>query len=210
MSRRAFPRALGLGAALLWVLSGAPRAAHKPAGAFLIEEVVASNQAAVEFKRGIGAPYKIYVIEYFGVEAATDDVCLRLRVSTDGGSTWKSGASDYSHHSFFQEVFDGEFWKVDTADSAIDLWGDSVAQGGWGLGNAAGEEASGWIRIHDPANAGRHTSARFAGTHADPSGGTVHSKGAGRYLATTAVDGFQLFLNSGNISAGTFRLYGIR
>lgn len=122
---------------------------------------------------------------------------LRSRFSPDGGSSWDSGASDYAFASF----------RVNDSGSTatISSSGDSQMQGPHYTdvdGNASGAI----ITIADPTDSNRATIVRdgnYLARNAE-----VHM-GGGIRLTQSAIDSIQFFFDSGNISSGTFSVYGV-
>src|SRR5258708_9409128 len=66
------------------------------AGLFLIQTQTAAGVATIDFTTGIDATYNEYLFSLTGILPATNAQLLQIRISTDAGSTWKAGASDYS------------------------------------------------------------------------------------------------------------------
>ena len=59
----------------------------------VIDSGTASNSSALEFKDDISSTYVAYEIVLTSIIPATDAVNLLMEVSTDGGSTWKTGSN---------------------------------------------------------------------------------------------------------------------
>ena len=73
-----------------------------------------------------------------------------MRISDDGGSTWKSGGSDYAWGNKKYDIGGG---SVDTStsssDSEMHICGDT---GSNGIGNDTGQSGSGTLIIPNPSN----------------------------------------------------------
>jgi hypothetical protein len=156
------------------------------AGAWVeISRATASSSATIDFT-GISSTYDAYMVEIYNAVPATDQAQMLFRTSTDGGSSYDSGASDYN----------------DRGSS-----GDSIILTG-NIGNAASENgASGYMMIFRPSQAARcqvlfHTvSITGAGVAS-----ALHS--AGFRAADADVDAMRFLMDSGNITSGTFVLLG--
>ena len=61
-----------------------------------ISSTAISSDATVDITSGLSSTYDEYRIVFESILPATDGAELRMRVSTDAGSTFKTGASDYS------------------------------------------------------------------------------------------------------------------
>lgn len=195
-----------LAALALACLAGGARAAYNPSERVLIEEEVASNSASLEFTKEINATYKVYVFEYWGLKPASDNQALRLRVSTDGGGTWKSGTTDYQ----FAARLNCSSGGFGSYESGADETYIALTEPTFGNGTGAFEDATGTVVIYRPSDSGRRTRVQFHSISRDYTADDCFIEGAGTYLADTAVDGFQFTYASGNIAAGTVRLYGVR
>lgn len=126
----------------------------------------------------------------------TDGVNLWLRTSTDNGSSFDSGASDYE----FEGIISTGGFQSTASEIAL-----SEA-----VGNLAAEGVSFTTYIYPPAPSAeriRVTShSQSATTATVPDQRIV----AGYRQSATAVDAFQLLFSSGNISSGTVRVYGVK
>jgi len=141
------------------------------------------------------------------VHSVSDDVSLYFRVSTDGGSTYKAGASDYAWVLRRNISGSSSADVTDAADSEIQLipFGGNV-----GLGNAAGEVLNGFVDIFIPSGTDNNTVIQYDLSYINPVTNTIRIVGSGTYLATTAVDAFRFLFSTGNIATGEFKLYGFR
>ncbi len=137
-------------------------------------------------------------LQFTDLLPATDNTQLQCRTSTDGGGTFDSGASDYSSRA---GIFTGSYTGIgSTAAAQLNLTGSGTS----GLGNVSGDEASGTIKLINPRDA---VPVGIDWGVQSQNGGTIqYFKGGGKCEADSDVDGIQIFLNSGNISTGTFTL----
>lgn len=158
----------------------------------------ASSSASIDFT-GLTSAYIAYMVVLANVAPATDGVELWLRTSTDGGSSYDAGASDYDWINAI--VAGGVAAGNDTADNEIRLLD---AQG-----NAANETCGGHILIHNPG-AAAYCHATFHLSFTSTAGASRLSMGQGRRLSAGNVDAIRLMYSSGNIAAGEFRLYGMK
>ena len=65
----------------------------------LLEQHTASASSSLDFTTAITSTYDEYLIEFVGIVPATDAVEMQLRMSTNGGSSYDSGAN-YSDTGF--------------------------------------------------------------------------------------------------------------
>lgn len=138
---------------------------------------------------------------------ATDAADFLLRVSEDGGSTFKSGASDYrwciKYWIDANDTTGAEGVLADNADTAVKAIG--------GAGASAGESANTTITFTDPgstANWKVFLSQAFMVNSAGMSNGNFT---VGVYYGTTnAIDAVQLIMSTGNIASMTYTVIGHR
>ena len=171
----------------------------------LLETVTASADADVTFSSNIDTTYNRYLVEIDGLLPATDASYLRMRTSTNGGVAYDSGASDY------KSIRDGRRGSgaVDTEGGgdtdSMDLTVSETV-----LSNVAAEAAFYEVEIMNPGDANTHTHMKFNGRGINGSGNIFHIKGGGVRNAAALVDAIQFYMSAGNITSGTFRLYGLR
>jgi hypothetical protein len=153
----------------------------------------ASASASIVFT-GLSSTYDEYMVRFNYVVPATNSVTLLLRTSTDGGSNYDAGASDYSYV--------GNGYALNGATSIFLTAGASVA-------NAAnsGAGVTGEVVIHRPSVAAVRMvtgSAHHFSTGSGMAGGAL----SGARNAAADVDALQFLFSSGNIASGRFRLFG--
>lgn len=157
----------------------------------------ASSSTSVDFSSSVLTGYTHYEIRISGMIPATDSSDLYIRVSTDGGSTFKSGASDYCYASVESNTTN----TYNNAATAAEIFAAN------NIDNAAAYLA-GIIVISKPAG-GFYTSITGVLSSINGAGTADTHTFSGKYLATTTVDGIRFLMNSGNITQGRFDLYGI-
>lgn len=93
------------------------------------------------------------------------------------------------------------------SDTKIDICGLATTDR---PGNASGEHINSVIYIYDPASSALYSTVSFFTTYIAGDGVETSVKGAGRYLTNTnAITGLQAIPESGTITSGEFKLYGI-
>jgi hypothetical protein len=157
----------------------------------------------------IDGTYKKYILDIFDMAVQNDDVDVRLRVSEDNGSTFKSGASDYNWLVTGFSADGKNPGDNNNASSYINIGGK--IGGGRGMGNAAGESYSGRVTIHNPASTSLYKNIETKATFTNTNGFVMMIDNAGSYTGTlNAINAIQIFISSGNITSGTFKLYGVK
>jgi len=171
----------------------------------LIATITASNAASVDFDSGLSSTYKNYLVVGTDIRPATNGSWLWARVSTDGGSTWDNGASDYQ-------------WQVsgyasnaarpayDFADSEIEM-GPTAAYTGIGNGSDSSTLLQFWIGNPSSTSNNKTCVWQTGGVGFSTGDEPYFMHGTGYRDASAAINSVQFLMSSGNIY-GTFNLYG--
>jgi len=146
--------------------------------------------------------YASFELELSNVIPATNDVRCFLRFSNDGGSSFRSGASDYGGALTAASALGG----AAGGNGAVNAL--SITNTGLGVSNSSGG-ISGIIRIHRPRDA-KKTMVNYAVAVLDPNAGISHEVGVGIVNTAEANDAVRLFFASGNLASGTVTLRGIK
>ena len=151
--------------------------------------------------------YRAIGIELTHVIPATNATDLYLRTSTNGGSTYHSGASDYQWCTAiaFTTAWGLAGSTADTKmvlnrnDTATQHISNSGTVGGW----------NGFIILHDPTYTAGGTNCTW--TFDMFSDGASHCMGNGGGLRTAAadVDAIRFLMSSGNIASAKWAIYGL-
>ena len=171
-------------------------------GMTLLATASASASATVDFDTGIDwTSYKKYVIEVTDIAPATDTADLYVRTSTDGGSTYDAGASDY-RYAGTQVDSNGAAVAVVTSDAASEIQVSSNS------GAAANESGDLTLTIYNPAGT-KFTKLRYFHPFIHSAGVMRVVSGGGFRESAADVDGIRFLYSSGNIASGEFKLYGV-
>jgi len=162
-----------------------------------------SNAATYNFTAVDASSYDGYAFHIINLVPVTDDVKFYGRTSTDGGSSYDSGASDY-------RWCVNERDSVDASDPQISFM-ESHPDAGYSVGSAAGETGvCGWIYVHSPQTTTVFTMITATlGYVGDDGMGKGTSLVTGIRAETADVDAWQFYFSSGNIETGTITAYGI-
>jgi hypothetical protein len=166
----------------------------------LLASKTASASATLDFTEFNNAVYRYYEFELENVKPATNGVVLFVRFSSNGGSSYDSGASDY------QWTLSGNS-NAGFSDQSSAATAAAVAPL---MGNAATERGvSGRMTLYHAGDAATYT--RFlADVVGDNTANHVYRAiSAGRRLADQDTDAVRFLLTSGNIASGTIRMYGL-
>ena len=181
-------------------------------GMVLIKEQTASSSSTISFVDGSGgvvldSTYPIYKFEFINMHPATDNV--RFTVGFRDGDTNYDAVKTTTFHRAYHD-------EADTLTALEYRTGDDLAQStdfqrlAGGVGNANDESCSGYLHLFNPSSTTfvKHFMARTQ--LIEQSGFSVDNYVAGYCNTTSAIDAIQFKMSSGNIDAGTIKLYGIK
>ena len=171
-------------------------------GLLFISGATASNSATVAFT-GISSTYETYVITFNNVVPASDSVSFNMRTSTDGGTSYESGAGNYR---YVAERGSQGGTGVTGSASATEIL---LVAAGSGIGSDTGEGFNGIAYLYHPSNTGLYTSISSHGHYQDGAADSLYYQSAGTRIAAADVDAIQFYFSSGNIESGEINLYGM-
>jgi len=174
----------------------------------VIDDVDANDDATVELHLG-SSTFTRYELDITDLVVNTADVQLEMEVSTDGGSTWKTGASDYAWSLIGRDTNGNLASNADNADDSIIL-----TNGGSGQGISADADSAynATLILCDPKNASTKFIVQIvliAYTHDISATEAIALSGMGQYLTAEAINAVRFKASSGNIASGNFKLRGI-
>ena len=176
----------------------------------LISTQTASSSSTISFTSGIDSTYKEYIVKFFDVHPATDN-----NTSTNYFEVnFRDGSTDYdatktttifrAYH-FEDASTQGLSYETDH-DLAESTGFQRIAQG---MGNDNDQCVAGILHLFNPSSTTfvKHFLCETNNIHADNA--SYRWNVAGYCNTTTAIDGIQFKMTTGNIDSGTFKLYGV-
>ena len=183
--------------------------AQVPSGSpVLLSTATASGSSSISFTSGIDSTYDIYKFEFINIHPATDNVYFQFNLSTDSGSNYNVTKTTTFFRTFHEESDVGSSLAytstLDLAQSTSDQY---LA---YEIGNANDECASGYLTLFNPSSNTfvKHFIANF--NMYATSDASQESFIAGYGNTTSAVNAIIFRMSSGNIDAGTIKMYGIK
>jgi hypothetical protein len=181
-------------------ISGANLTNMAAGGAWnLITTTTASTSSSISFT-GLSSTYATYAIVW-QLTHSSDSRQLFFRTSTDGGSSYDSGGSDYDYHCSQMDANNGNYQGTATNASNKLLLTSNI-------GNTSGEGGAGIMYIHNPSSSATYTRIQSHSVSHNSSGYSENCICTGSRLATTDVDAVQLFPDFHTVD-GSVKLYGI-
>ena len=179
-----------------------------------IASVTANNSATVSFT-GISNSYDRYLIYVTQAIPSTDNVTLYMRTSSNNGSSYDAGATDYAWGILDTSIGGtSESWNK-SGNINTPAGGSSfipLNYTGSPIGASTYESGlSATIELVKPS-AALPFSIYWNGLYIGPSSRVDVWKmsGIGQRVSVADVDAIQFLMSSGNIASGTFSLYGIK
>jgi hypothetical protein len=169
-------------------------------GLVLLQTVTAANSSTVDIDRSIDSTYSEYLLSFSGVNMAGNDQ-LYLRMLIDG--TYQT--SGYVYTGFYNTAGNAGAPNSNNSASAnfIPVSVGVIAQ--------TQGAANGQIWFSNPSNTTIYKQVRLTCSFRDSSGYMAYNTiNANNTNSTGALTGFRFYTSSTNITAGNFRLYGIK
>ena len=186
---------------------------HIPIGASQTEllhsvTVTSGSTNELDFNGYFSSTYTNYELHGTNVHVSGDGTHIGMRYLIGG-----SVKSD-SHYRYSRiRLYSGSIANVaNTVVGAVEQTDTDFAMiGGESVGNSTGENTNFKITIFDPLATDNFKMFKAETSYIDlsPDSGQIHASGHYKN-GTAALSGIRIFVNSGNIVSGKFKLYGIR
>jgi hypothetical protein len=183
--------------------------AQVPSGSLtLLSTATASASSSISFTSGIDSTYDIYQFEFINCHPSTNSAIFQFNMSTDGGSNYNVTKTSTSFFAYHNEADNDTALGYNTdGDLAQSTAYQTLVNG---IGSGADESSSGTLLLFNPAsttyvkhylsNLNRYSGITYS----------VNDISAGYGNTTSAVNAIRFQMSSGNIDAGTIKLYGIK
>ena len=159
-----------------------------------------ANDATAEFTGFNSALYDSYEFVFANVLPATDGTYIFTRTSSNGGTSYNSGNSDYTTASEYIAYNTGGRYGASITNAMIMT---PVT-----VGTASGEQGfSGVLQIFG-AHLVKRTYLSSDLVYEDSTGKHLRTIGVHGRLADAVVNGIQFYYSSGNLASGTITMYG--
>jgi len=176
----------------------------------LISTETASSSGTIQFTSGIDSTYKEYIIKIINCHAETNNVRFLFNMSADGGSNYNVTKTTTIFESRHDEdgsnggvAYSGRTLSEDLAQST------SFQKLCFGVSNDNDHAINGYIHLFDPSNTTfvKHYIGLIS--NVNETNGAYQYYNAGYANTTSAINAVQFKMDSDNIDAGTFKLYGV-
>ena len=195
-------------------ISSITAASSLPTGAMvLIKEQTASSSSTISFVDGtsdvvLDSTYPIYKFVWIDVHPATDNVRFSFQGNAAGGSGYNETITSTSFRSYHAEADNDTEVAYETGSDQAQGTAFQVLELS-SVGNGNDEAVSGELLLFNPSSTTyvKHFISRNHSYNASDYADDSFMAGYGN--TTSAVDAVQFKFSSGNIDAGTIKLYGI-
>ena len=183
-----------------------------PGSMTLIKTITASSDSTLSFVDGSSSvvldnTYPVYMFKFINIHSSNNDVLFTVNFR-DGGSSYDATKTT--------SLFQAEHDESGSSTSFSYATGDDIAQGTGAqvmtrnMGNGNDECASGELFLFNPSSTTFVKHFLFKTNINSNDDSSDVSYGAGYCNVTAAIDAVQFSMSSGNIDAGTIKLYGLK
>ena len=195
-------------------ISAVTSAASIPSGAMThIKTLTASSSSTLSFVHGssdvvLDSTYPIYVFKFINIHPASNaDFTVNFR---DGGTNYDATKTTTFFHAQSNEAGNYSDLAYQSGSDVAQGTGSATVARKIGTGND--ESCSGELILFNPSSTTfvKHFISRAFAYQYISAQYNADNYGAGYCNVTAAIDGVQFAMSSGNIDAGTIKLYGIK
>jgi hypothetical protein len=171
----------------------------------LISTQTASSSSSLSFTSGLDSTYKEYIFKFINIHPATDSQHLQVNFR-DGGSDFDATKTTTAWYGYNGEGGGNDLSYLTGLDLAQSTSYQSICGT---VGNQNDESFSGTMHLFDPSNTTFVKHFIVRGNTYSQNDLSADMYFAGYCNVTAAIDGVDFKFGSGNIDAGTIKLYGV-
>ena len=174
----------------------------------LLETQTASSSATISFTSNIDSTYKEYIFKYYDIHPSADGAHLTFNGSADSGSNYNLTKTSAWYFAYIKEDDTDEAHSYSIYNDLAQSTDFQILASD--IGNDNDQSASGELFLFNPSSDTFVKHFLYTGSSLN-SGDYLSNDFVGGYFNTTsAIDAIQFKMESGNIDAGTIKLYGIK
>jgi len=173
----------------------------------LLETQTASSSSTISFTSNIDSTYKEYIFKFIDIHPSAEYAHFSFQADTGTNTNYNQTITSTAVTSTSNEAGSEALINYQTGSDQAQGTGFQYLTDQLEADNDSC--AAGTLHIFDPSNTTfvKHFIARTQFHQADPSSREYYV--AGYFNTTTALTRFQFKMHSGNIDAGTIKLYGV-
>ena len=184
-----------------------------PGAMTLIKTITASSDSTISFVDGssdvvLDSTYPIYLFKFISIHPQTDGQKLTFQGNASGGSGYNETITSTFFRAYHEESDGAHALSYDTGGDQAQ--GTSFQQISDTVGSDTDQSCSGTLHLFNPSSTTfvKHFMSR-TNTY-QRSDYSIDVYADGYFNTTSAIDEIQFKMASGNIDAGTIKLYGIK
>lgn len=172
----------------------------------LISEQTASASASISFTSGIDSSYRTYMFKFINLHPSTHAAHFTFNLSTDGGSNYNVTKTTTYFQAYQSEAAATDFQYITFYDLAQST---AYQMLGAELGAEVDESFCGTLQLFNPSSTTyiKHFISRAGYYNEANRAASDYVSGYGN--TTSAINAIDFKMSSGNIDAGTIKMYGI-
>jgi hypothetical protein len=167
----------------------------------LVSQDISGTPTNIDFTTNIDSTYDEYMFVLSDVTLSSTSGAVVIRTSTDGGTSFDSGATDYAYAGFRYDSNGGGGF-LGSANSRIFLWNSGSNS------TTAGDVITSIVRMHTPANS-NITNFDAHSTHVISTGYLESAVISGSRLSAADVDAVRFTVNTGTYVSENITMYGL-
>jgi len=174
----------------------------------LLETQTASSDSTITFDSNIDDTYDEYIFKYINIHAQTDQANFTVNFR-DGSTSYDAVKTTTTFEAYHNE---GDTSAALGYHTGRDLAQSTAAQPiANAVGNANDDNANGTLHLFNPSSTTfiKHFITRTSMNYHTGQPMVIDWYAAGYCNVTAAIDGVQFAFSTGNIDAGTFKMYGV-
>jgi len=177
-----------------------------------IKKQTASASSTIDFVDGtsdvvLDDTYKEYFFTFKNIHPSDDAGTFTVNFR-DGGSAYDATKTSTAFNAYHKEDGSAATVGYDAGSDLAQGTGDQYIA--WNLGNENDENVSGYLHLFNPSSTTFVKHFISSVNHNNNNSYANNQYIAGYCNVTVAIDGVQFKMASGNIDAGTIKLYGIK
>ena len=178
----------------------------------LIKTLTASSSATLSFVDGasdvvLDSTYRTYIFKFINIHPATDGTRLGFQGNAAGGADFNETMTTSSFRAYHDEADTDTGFEYRTGEDQAQGTGFQDVSDYCGNGND--ESLSGELTLFNPSSTTFVKHFISTSNTYQNSNYSMQRLVAGYFNLTSAIDEIQFKMTSGNIDAGTIKLYGI-
>jgi len=171
---------------------------------------VTTAVASINFTSNITSTYGEYIFRFYNINPATDGGLFGFQANVDGGSGYNETITSTAFFARHTEA-DGsaQLGYLAASDQAQ---GTAYQDLSYDAQNNADDCMGGWLKVFNPSSTTfvKQWYAEVNELIRNGAGATANNFMAGYFNTTSAIDEFSFKMSSGNINAGTIKMFGIK